>query len=52
MSETQHEQAEHAVVEHEHGTDCGHEAVSHEGHTDYVHDGHKHHLHDDHYDEH
>ncbi|GAA1693574.1 hypothetical protein GCM10009792_12110 [Microcella alkalica] len=44
--------AEHTVDEHEHGTACGHEAVSHDDHVDYVHDGHKHAQHQDHYDEH
>ena len=44
--------AEHTVAQHEHGADCGHEAVEHEGHVDYAHDGHKHFLHGDHYDEH
>lgn len=44
--------AEHTVSEHEHGTDCGHEAVPHDDHVDYVHDGHKHASHGEHYDEH
>ncbi|MGA4668743.1 class I SAM-dependent methyltransferase [Propionibacteriaceae bacterium Y1923] len=44
--------AEHTTGEHEHGTDCGHEAVEHGDHVDYVHDGHKHAAHADHYDEH
>lgn len=45
-------QAEHTVTEHEHGADCGHEAVAHEGHTDYLHGLHHHAQHGDHYDEH
>ncbi|AZC12685.1 MULTISPECIES: zinc transporter permease [unclassified Microbacterium] len=44
--------AEHSLAEHEHGSDCGHEAVPHGDHVDFVHDGHKHALHGDHYDEH
>lgn len=47
----------HQIVEedehpHEHGTDCGHVAVSHGDHVDYVHDGHRHAPHGRHYDEH
>lgn len=52
MSDTDHTTAEHTVTDHEHGPNCGHEAVEHEGHTDYIHDGHRHALHGDHYDEH
>jgi zinc transport system permease protein len=37
---------------HEHGADCGHEAVPHDDHVDYVHDGHRHAPHAGHYDEH
>lgn len=37
-----HKNAEHTVAEHEHGENCGHEAVKHEDHVDYVHDGHRH----------
>jgi zinc transport system permease protein len=37
---------------HQHGPDCGHQAVSHEDHVDYVHDGHRHAAHGQHYDEH
>jgi hypothetical protein len=44
--------AEHGITEHEHATDCGHEAVAHDDHVDYVHDNHRHALHGDHYDEH
>ena len=42
----------HEAHEHDHGADCGHEAVAHDGHTDYAHDGHRHAAHEDHYDEH
>lgn len=38
--------------EHEHGPECGHEAVVHGDHVDYVHDGHLHAAHQGHYDEH
>jgi hypothetical protein len=38
--------------DHDHGADCGHEAVEHEDHTDYVHEGHRHFSHDGHWDEH
>jgi zinc transport system permease protein len=47
--------AVHARAEthdHEHGPDCGHEAVAHEDHVDYLHDGHLHAAHEGHYDEH
>ena len=27
---------------HEHGPDCGHEAIEHGDHVDYLHDGHRH----------
>lgn len=37
---------------HEHGPDCGHEAVEHGDHVDYVVDGHLHHPHGDHCDDH
>jgi len=37
---------------HEHGPDCGHQAVPHGDHIDYVHDGHRHAAHGGHYDEH
>jgi zinc transport system permease protein len=37
---------------HQHGPDCGHQAVSHDDHVDYVHDGHRHAAHGQHYDEH
>ncbi|MDZ5078330.1 zinc transporter permease [Nesterenkonia sp. HG001] len=49
---TDHKTAEHTVEEHQHGENCGHEAVPHEDHVDYVHDGHRHAAHGDHYDEH
>jgi zinc transport system permease protein len=43
----------HAEVhDHEHGPDCGHEAVAHDDHVDYLHDGHRHAPHEGHYDEH
>jgi len=37
---------------HEHGVDCGHEAVPHAGHMDYLVDGQLHRSHDDHCDDH
>ena len=37
---------------HEHGPDCGHEAIPHDDHVDYLHDGHLHAAHEGHYDEH
>ncbi len=47
---------DHTVVpenhEHQHGEDCGHQAVRHGDHVDYVHDGHRHAPHGSHYDEH
>lgn len=45
----------HRVAErhtHEHGPDCGHDAVPHGDHVDYLHDGHRHAAHGGHYDEH
>jgi zinc transport system permease protein len=47
--------ARHTFAErhvHEHGPDCGHEAVPHGDHVDYLHDGHRHAAHGDHWDEH
>ncbi len=47
--------AAHARAEthdHEHGPDCGHEALEHDDHVDYLHDGHRHAAHEGHYDEH
>ncbi|EWT03425.1 metal ABC transporter [Intrasporangium oryzae NRRL B-24470] len=38
--------------DHEHGVECGHQAVPHGDHVDYVHDGHLHAAHQGHYDEH
>ncbi|HHU10964.1 MAG TPA: metal ABC transporter permease [Intrasporangiaceae bacterium] len=38
--------------DHEHGPDCGHEAIPHGDHVDYLHDGHRHAAHQGHYDEH
>ena len=47
---------DHTVVPeehgHDHGPDCGHQAVPHGDHVDYVHDGHRHAPHGGHYDEH
>ena len=37
---------------HEHGPDCGHQAVPHGDHVDYLHGGHRHAPHGAHYDEH
>ena len=37
---------------HQHGPDCGHEAVTHGDHVDYLVDGHKHHPHEGHCDDH
>ncbi|MBI3821378.1 MAG: hypothetical protein HY289_01715, partial [Planctomycetes bacterium] len=37
---------------HEHGPDCGHEAVPHGDHVDYLVDGHLHHPHGGHCDDH
>ena len=37
---------------HEHGPDCGHQAVRHGDHVDYLHGGHRHAPHGSHYDEH
>lgn len=44
-----HDMREHP---HEHGPDCGHEAIPHGDHVDYLHDGHRHAAHGAHYDEH
>ena len=44
-----HDEREHR---HEHGPECGHEAVLHGDHVDYVHDGHRHAAHGAHYDDH
>ncbi|HEY4426895.1 MAG TPA: hypothetical protein VGN08_01670 [Solirubrobacteraceae bacterium] len=46
-----HDCAEHEA-DHEHGPDCGHEAVRHGDHVDYVVGGHLHHPHGDHCDHH
>jgi zinc transport system permease protein len=47
---------DHTVVPeehgHEHGPDCGHQAVPHGDHVDYLHGGHRHAPHGGHYDEH
>ena len=45
-------ECEHHDAEHEHGPDCGHEAVQHGDHVDYVVGGHLHHPHGDHCDDH
>jgi zinc transport system permease protein len=37
---------------HEHGPECGHQAVLHGDHVDYLHGGHRHAPHGEHYDEH
>jgi len=37
---------------HQHGNNCGHEAVPHGDHVDYLVDGHLHHPHDGHCDNH
>lgn len=37
---------------HQHGPDCGHEAVPHGDHTDYLVDGRLHHPHEGHCDDH
>jgi hypothetical protein len=39
-------------AKHQHGPDCGHEAVPHGDHTDYLVAGHLHHPHGDHCDDH
>jgi zinc transport system permease protein len=50
ISGRRHNEAEQH--EHEHGAECGHEAIEHDDHVDYLHDGHRHAPHEDHYDEH
>jgi hypothetical protein len=42
----------HTDEEHEHGPDCGHEAVRHGDHWDYVHDDQRHYLHEGRWQEH
>ena len=42
----------HDQHDHQHGPDCGHEAIAHGDHTDYVVDGHLHHAHGPHCDDH
>ncbi|HWT95407.1 MAG TPA: hypothetical protein VN238_20590 [Solirubrobacteraceae bacterium] len=37
---------------HQHGPDCGHDAVPHDDHVDYLVDGRLHHPHGDHCDDH
>jgi DNA-binding transcriptional ArsR family regulator len=34
----------HKDHKHQHGPNCGHQAVKHDGHVDYLHDGHLHHM--------
>jgi hypothetical protein len=46
-----HDCAAHEA-EHEHGPDCGHEAVRHGDHVDYVVAGHLHRPHEGHCDDH
>lgn len=46
-----HECAGHEDA-HQHGPDCGHEAVPHGDHVDYLVDGHLHHPHRGHCDDH
>jgi hypothetical protein len=43
---------EHHDDSHVHGSDCGHERVTHGDHVDYVVGGHLHHPHGDHCDDH
>ncbi|GMA29006.1 zinc transporter permease [Arenivirga flava] len=52
MSTETEQHAEHSIEEHEHGENCGHQAVEHEDHVDYMHGEHMHAEHDGHYDEH
>lgn len=40
------------AASHQHGDDCGHEAVPHGDHTDYLVGGHLHHAHESHCDDH
>lgn len=47
----EHDCSEHESS-HQHGTDCGHEAVPHGDHLDYLIEGHLHHPHGDHCDDH
>jgi zinc transport system permease protein len=49
---TRHAHHAHQEHHHDHGPECGHEAVSHGDHLDYVHDGHRHAVHGAHYDDH
>jgi hypothetical protein len=46
-----HDCGDHGA-DHEHGPDCGHEAVTHGDHVDYVVGDHLHHPHGDHCDDH
>jgi hypothetical protein len=42
----------HSCGEHQHGPDCGHEALPHGDHIDYLVNGRLHHVHDGHCDDH
>jgi energy-coupling factor transport system substrate-specific component len=44
--EEQEHRPVHPSHEHEHGPDCGHEAIQHGDHCDYVHDSRRHYMHD------
>jgi hypothetical protein len=46
-----HDCADHEA-DHEHGPQCGHQAVQHGDHVDYLVAGHLHHPHGDHCDDH
>jgi zinc transport system permease protein len=50
LARRRHLEAE--LHEHEHGENCGHQALEHNDHVDYLHDGHRHAPHQGHYDEH
>jgi len=43
---------EEAEEAHEHGPECGHEAVEHDGHVDYLDGEHRHWWNRDHWDKH
>ena len=47
-----HEIIHNEHADHDHGADCGHQAIEHAGHVDYLHDGHMHHAHEAHFHEH
>jgi zinc transport system permease protein len=52
LAQRRHVSAADPHGDHEHGPDCGHEAVPHDDHVDYLHSGHRHAVHGGHYDEH